>query len=79
MLPGEDELEDVVSEVSDDDEPNDDDLHDFDDELPAGEGAFAEASDGYRADQAPKVALKAEPSTDVKALLRQVRRSKKRS
>jgi hypothetical protein len=78
MLPGEDELEDVVSEVSDDDEA-DDDLHDFDDELPAGEGAFAETSDGYRADQAPKVALKAEPSTDVKALLRQVRRSKKRS
>jgi hypothetical protein len=76
MLPGDDELEEVVSEVSDDEEPAED-LLDFDDEEPAGEGTFADATDGFRGKTATKVTLAAEPSTDAKALLDQVRKSKK--
>lgn len=78
MLPGEEELEEVVSEVSEDDEASDDDLMDFDDEEPAGEGTFAEESDAYRGAKAKAVALSAEAATDVKALLSQVRKSKKK-
>jgi hypothetical protein len=75
-MPGKDELEEVVSEVSEDEETPDD-LLDFDDEEPAGEGTFAEGTDGFRGKPATKVTLAAEPSTDAKALLDQVRKSKK--
>ncbi|MDX2013225.1 MAG: hypothetical protein SFW67_23720 [Myxococcaceae bacterium] len=78
MLPGEDELEEVVSEVADDEAADEEDLLDFDDEVPAGEGAFADESDGYKGVKKPSVALAPAQATDVKALLSQVRKSKKK-
>lgn len=78
MLPGDDELEEVVSEVADDEAADDDELLDFDDEVPAGEGAFADDADAYKGVKKPSVSLAPAQATDVKALLSQVRTSKKK-
>lgn len=80
LLPGDDELEEV--EAADDealeDGLEDDELLDFDDEVPAGEGAFAEASDDYAKRTDPKVPLVNGAQADVGSLLEHVKRSKRK-
>jgi len=83
MFPGEDEIEEVENEpLSEDDEFGDDeDPLDFDDELPAGEGAFADDADSeyaQKTDEKVKLTNGVE-GTDVKSLLDQVRQSKKKA
>ena len=78
MFPGEEDVEEVEAPEVEDDGVSDDELFDFEDELPAGEGAFGEPSDGYAKRAPAKVALTNQADTDAKALLEQVRKSKKK-
>jgi hypothetical protein len=82
MFPGEDEIEEVENEPLSDEELGEDDPLDFDDEEPAGEGAFADdAESEYAQKTAEKVKLTngVERAADVKNLLDQVRQSKKKA
>jgi hypothetical protein len=78
MLPGDEDIEEVEAADDDEETPSDDEVLDFDDEVPAGEGVFAEEADGYAKKTAQKVALTAAAQPDVKELLRQVGSSKKK-
>jgi hypothetical protein len=78
MLPGDEDVEEVEATDEDEETPSDDELFDFDDEVPAGEGVFAEESDGYAKKKAQQVVLTSGAQPDVKELLRQVGSSKKK-
>lgn len=82
LMPGDDELEEVEASGDEalEDGLEDDELLDFDDEVPAGEGAFAEdPSDDYAKGERAKVALVNGAQADVQSLLAHVKKSKKRS
>ncbi len=78
MLPGDEDVEEVEATDEAEETPSDDELFDFDDEVPAGEGVFAEASDDYAKRKAEQVPLSSGAQPDLQALLRHVASSKKK-
>ncbi len=78
MVPNEPDALETVDFDDDSEQVDDDELFDFDDELPAGEGVFAESTDDFGKAAQAKVALTDAPPADAEALLKAVARSKKK-